>query len=58
MPYPNEADGPERDPLDVAAENAARRLLSGEEMDRIDWEALHAKAASELREYDLKHNDF
>lgn len=56
MPYPNENDGPSRDPLDVAAENAARRLLSGEEMGRIDWEALHAKAASELRELDLKHD--
>lgn len=56
MPYPNENDGPSRDPLDVAAENAACRLLSGEEMGRIDWEALHAKAASELRELDLKHD--
>ena len=56
MPYPNENDGPSRDPLDVAAENAARRLLRGEPMDKIDWEALHAKAASELRELDLKHD--
>lgn len=57
MPYPNENDGPSRDPLDVASENAARRLLSGEPMDKVDWEALHAKAASELREYDLR-NEF
>lgn len=47
-------DGPQRDPLDVAAENAARRLLSGEEMAAMDWEALQAKAASELREHDLR----
>lgn len=56
MPFPNEDEGPIRDPLDVAAEEAARRLFSGEQMYRIDWEALHAKAASELRELDLKHD--
>jgi len=46
-------EGPRRDPLDVAAENAARHLLLGEPMQPVDWEALQAKAAAELREYDL-----
>lgn len=46
-------DGPSRDPLDVAAETAARRFWLGEEMEAIDWEALQAKASAELREYDL-----
>lgn len=45
--------GPPRDPLDVAAEAAARHLFLGEPMQPIDWEALQAKAAVELREYDL-----
>lgn len=50
--FPSEDDGPRRDPLDVAAENAARRLLSGEEMAPMDWEALKAKATSELMDWD------
>ncbi len=45
--------GPSRDPLDVAAEVAARHLLLGERMEAVDWEALQAKASAELREYDL-----
>lgn len=62
MPFPNEDEGPMRDPLDVAAEQAAIRFISGEPMDAVHWEALHAKAASELRDIDLlrspQHYDF
>ncbi len=54
--FPIEDDGPSREPLDVAAENAARRLLAGEEMATLDWEALKAKASSELMDLDsVKH---
>lgn len=47
-----ESDGPERDPLDVAAEAAAKRLADGLSLDAYDWEALKAKATSELIEHD------
>lgn len=45
-------DGPTRDPLDVAAENAARRLCMGEPLDAAAWDALKQKALSELQEFD------
>lgn len=58
MNWQDTDEGPERDPLDLAAENAARRYLAGEPMAPIDWEALKAKAISELMEYDNKQQPF
>lgn len=46
-------DGPSRDPLDVAAENAAWRLATHQSLESRDWEALHARASVELREIDF-----
>jgi hypothetical protein len=45
--------GPSRDPLDVAAEQAAWRLATHQSLDAVDWEALQAKASYELRDVDL-----
>jgi hypothetical protein len=45
--------GPSRDPLDVAAEQAAWRLATHQSLEAMDWEALQAKASYELREVDL-----
>lgn len=45
-------DGPDRDPLDVAVVAAAHRLAEGLPLDAYDWEALKAKATSELIEHD------
>lgn len=45
-------DGPDRDPLDVAAIAAAHRLAEGLPLDAYDWEALKAKAAAELIDLD------
>ena len=58
MNWQDTDEGPARDPLDLAAENAARRYLSGEPMAPIDWEALKAKAISELMEYDNTQKPF
>jgi hypothetical protein len=44
--------GPSRDPLDVAAEQAAWRLATHQSLEAVDWEALQAKASYELREVD------
>ena len=46
------SDGPDRDPLDYAAEQAAGRLYLGEPMDAYDWDALKAKATNELHIFD------
>lgn len=46
------SDGPDRDPLDYAAENAARRYVCGEAMEAVDWDALKQKATGELYEFD------
>ena len=55
MQLTRELDGPTRDPLDVAAEQAARRLANGLPLSDADWEALKAKATNELMEYDARH---
>ena len=52
MQLTREPDGPTRDPLDVAAEQAARRLANGRPLEDFDWEALKAKATNELTEID------
>lgn len=46
-------DGPERDPLDVAAESAARRLVQHEPLTEYDLDALKQWASNELREHDF-----
>lgn len=45
-------DGPDTDPLDLAATAAATRLAEGLPLDAYDWEALKAKATSELIDLD------
>ena len=46
-------DGPSRDPLDYAAENAAMRLTQHQPLDAYDLDALKQWASNELREIDL-----
>lgn len=51
-------DGPARDPLQVAAEQAAARLALGLPLADYDLDALKQWASNELREIDLAECSF
>lgn len=51
-------DGPARDPLQVAAEQAARRLVQHEPLADYELDALKQWASNELREIDLAECSF